>query len=164
LAKVGTGLARWPRAGKFRSRQVRLDGARGAAQTAGLAFRIAQRFEGDAGALERRVETLELALVLEHPAAAPETRLLGLVQHDGIGILRAAEAPLALGTLARGFEPHDVAIEGGGTLEVGDHQLDIAEFAVADHGGQLPRENEAQLATAPIPLDSPRQGWGCDLR
>jgi hypothetical protein len=60
------------------------------------------------------------------------------VEHNGVGILRAAEAPLALGTLTRRFESHDVAIEGGGTLEVGDHELDVAEFAVADHGGQFP--------------------------
>ena len=92
------------------------------------------------------MEARELPLVLEHPAAAPETRLVGLVEHNRIGILRAAEAPLALGTLTRRFESHDVAIEGGGTLEVGDHELDVAEFAVADHGGQFPRENEAQLA------------------
>ena len=80
------------------------------------------------------MEARELPLVLEHPAAAPETRLVGLVEHNRIGILRAAEAPLGLGASPAGSS-HDVAIEGGGTLEVGDHELDIAEFAVADHGG-----------------------------
>ena len=40
-----------------------------------------------------------MLLVLEHPAAAPEIRLVGLVEHNRIGILGAAEAPLALGTL-----------------------------------------------------------------
>src|SRR5713101_2013229 len=89
------------------------------------------------------MQALELPFILEHPAAAPETRLPGLVEHDSIGILRAAEAPLAIGTLARWFESHDVAIEGGGTLEVGDHELDVAEFAVTNHGGHFPK-NEAQ--------------------
>ena len=79
------------------------------------------------------MQDLELPLVLQHPAAALEARPVSLMQDDGVGILRTLEADLATGTSARRLQPDDLAIECGRPLEIGHHQLDIAELPVADH-------------------------------
>ena len=112
---------------------VGFDHARRAGETAVGAFVGVQRLMAHAVGVEPPMQDLELALVLEHPPATLEAGPVGLMQDDGVRLVRALEAAFAAGTSARGLQPDDLTIERGRPLEIGHHQLDIAEFLVADH-------------------------------